>query len=288
MESSIVKKVTTLSLLKMKEEKKKIVMITAYDYPTGLLADKAGVDVVLVGDSLGMVVLGYENTLPVTMDEMLTFCKAVSRGVKRAFIVADMPFMSYQVSKEEAIRNAGRLIKEGGADGVKLEGGIEIKDTVEAIVQAGIPVMGHIGFTPQSVHKLGGYKAQGRSCDEALKIIRDAQALVDAGVFSIVLEFMMSEVAELITRKVKVPTIGIGAGQYCDGQVLVIHDALGLYDRVTPRFVKQYVKLSEIILDALQKYSNEVRSGIFPEDKHTFHMSEEEYKKLLEALGDDR
>ena len=282
---SSVEKVTIPSLIKMKKKGKKIAMITAYDYPTALLVDRAGVDVVLVGDSLGMVVLGYESTIPVTLEDIIHHTKAVSRAVKRALVVADMPFITFNVSVEEAIRNAGRLIKEGGAEAVKLEGGEEVKHVVKALVDAGIPVMGHIGLTPQRIAMYGGYHVRGKSVTVARKLIRDAKALDEAGVFSIVLELMTAEVAKVITEEVSVPTIGIGAGPYCDGQVLVFHDMLGLFERFTPRFVKKYANLGEIILNAVQEYVKEVKAGEFPSEEHSFYMKRQKYEKLLEVLG---
>ncbi len=250
-----------------------------------MLVDRAGVDIVLVGDSLGMVVLGYESTIPVTLEDIIHHTKAVSRTVKRALVVADMPFMTFNVSVEETIRNAGRLIKEGGAEAVKLEGGEEVKRVVKALVDAGIPVMGHIGLTPQRIAMYGGYHVRGKSVTVAKKLIRDAKALDEAGVFSIVLELMTAEVAKIITEEVSVPTIGIGAGPYCDGQVLVFHDMLGLFERFTPRFVKKYANLSEIILNAVQEYVKEVKAGEFPSEEHSFYMKKQKYEKLLEALG---
>ncbi len=282
---SSIDKVTIPGLISMKKKGKKIAMITAYDYPTALLVDRAGVDIVLVGDSLGMVVLGYESTIPVTLEDVIHHTKAVSRAVKRALVVADMPFMTFNVSVEEAIRNAGRLIKEGGAEAVKLEGGEEVKHVVKALVDAGIPVMGHAGLTPQRIAMFGGYRVRGKSVAIAKKLIKDAKALDEAGVFSIVLELMTAEVAKVITEEVSVPTIGIGAGPYCDGQVLVFHDMLGLFERFTPRFVKKYANLGEIILKAVQEYVKEVKSGEFPSKEHSFHMKKEKYEKLLDVLG---
>ena len=282
---SSIDKVTIPGLIGMKKKGKKIAMITAYDYPTALLVDRAGVDIVLVGDSLGMVVLGYESTIPVTLEDVIHHTKAVSRAVKRALVVADMPFMTFNVSVEEAIRNAGRLIKEGGAEAVKLEGGEEVKHVVKALVDAGIPVMGHVGLTPQRIAMFGGYRVRGKSVTIAKKLIKDAKALDEAGVFSIVLELMTAEVAKVITEEVSVPTIGIGAGPHCDGQVLVFHDMLGLFERFTPRFVKKYANLGEIILKAVQEYVKEVKSGEFPSKEHSFHMKKEKYEKLLNVLG---
>ena len=264
--------------------KRKIAMITAYDYPSALLADKAGIDIILVGDTCSMVILGYYSTLPITMDEMIYHCKAVKRGVEHALMVGDMPFMSFNVSKEDSIRNAGRFIKEGGCDAVKLEGGIIIKDTVKALADAGIPVMGHVGLAPQTATFLSGYKVKGKEAIKAMKIIQDAKAIEDSGAFSIVLESLTSEVAKIITHELGIPTIGIGAGPDCDGQVLVLHDLLGLFDKFTPRFVKKYANLSEEILKALETYKDEVKKGIFPDEQHCYHMDKAEFDKLKEML----
>jgi len=268
----------------MMKGKRKITMVTAYDYPTALLADKAGIDIILVGDTCSMVVLGYDSTLPITMDEMIYHCKAVKRGVKHALIVGDMPFMSFNVSKEDTIRNAGRFIKEGGCDAVKLEGGIIIKDTIKAIVDAGIPVMGHVGLAPQTATFLSGYRVKGKEAIEAMKIIKDAKAIEASGAFSIILESLTSEVARIITHELSIPTIGIGAGPDCDGQVLVLHDLLGLFDKFTPKFVKRYANLSEEIFKALETYKDEVQKGIFPDDQHSYHMDKAEFDKLQKKL----
>lgn len=280
------KKVTILDLKRKKEKGELITMLTAYDYPTGLLVDQAGIDIILVGDSLAMVVLGHENTVAVTMDEMLHHCKAVARGAKHPLLVGDMPFMSYQVDVKEAIRNAGRFLKEGGMDVIKLEGGRDMAPTVKAIVDAGIPVMGHIGLTPQTVSKLGGYRVQGKDVATAKALIDDALALEEAGVFSIILEAIPGPVAKLITERVSVPTIGIGAGPDCDGQVLVIHDLIGLFDRFVPKFVKQYANVFPLITEALEKYRDEVISGEFPGPEHGYPMSEEALQALLKELGE--
>ncbi len=276
------KKVTIPELHEKKKKGEKIVMITSYDYPMTQIVNEADIDIILVGDSLGMVVQGLESTVPVTMDEIIYHCKCVMRANKHAFVVGDMPFLSYEVSVEEAVRNAGRIMKEGGVDAVKLEGGVRMADRVEAIVRAGIPVMGHIGLTPQSVSLLGGFKVQGKSMDSARNIIEDAIALEQAGVFSIILECVPSGLAEIITKRVSVPTIGIGAGPYCDGQVLVLHDMLGLFKRFKPRFVKTYTELYDIILKALEEYRDEVKSGGFPTSEHSFTMNEEVYNQLKE------
>ena len=274
------KKVAIPDLNRKKQEGKKITMLTAYDYPLASLVDKAGVDIILIGDSVGMVVLGYDSTVPVTMDEMIHHSKAVRRGAKYAFLIGDMPFMSYQVSIEEAIRNAGRFMKEAGCDAVKLEGGTDVLEIAQAIIKAGIPVMGHLGLTPQTVSKLGGFKVQGKDAAVAQEIIDDALKLEEAGCFSVLLECIPDRVARLVTKKLKVPTIGIGAGSDCDGQVLVTHDLLGLFDRFTPKFVKQYVNLSAEISKGLKAYKEEVESGRFPTKEHSFTMKEEEAKKL--------
>jgi 3-methyl-2-oxobutanoate hydroxymethyltransferase len=280
------KKVSLITLREKKERGEPIVSLTAYDYPTALAADAAGVDLILVGDSLGMVVLGYETTLPVTMDEMLHHCRAVARGAKRAFLTGDMPFLSYQADVAEAVRNAGRFLAEAGMDSVKLEGGGEMVSTVRAIVSAGIPVMGHIGLTPQSVHQLGGYRAQGRSAAAARALLEDALALQQAGCFAIVLESVPARVATLISERLTVPTIGIGAGAGCNGQVLVSHDLLGLFDRFTPRFVKQYADLRGEILRAFERYHAEVRGREFPALEHTFTIADDEWQALLDGLED--
>lgn len=263
------KKVMITDFQKKKRDGKKITMLTAYDYPMARLVDDAGIDVILVGDSLGMVVLGYESTVPVTMDEMIHHSKAVRRGTKYAFLIGDMPFMSYQVSREEAIRNAGRFMKEAGCDAVKLEGGYEVLEVTKAIVDAGIPVLGHLGLTPQTVSKLGGFRVQGKSQEAADKILDQAVKLEEAGCFGIVLECVPDRVAKAITEKIRIPTIGIGAGPYCDGQVLVVNDMVGLFDRFVPKFVKQYVKLSESIGAGLKRYKEEVENGTFPGKEHS-------------------
>jgi 3-methyl-2-oxobutanoate hydroxymethyltransferase len=274
------KKITPVDIQAMKNEGKKITMLTAYDYPMALLEDRAGIEIILVGDSLGMTVLGYENTIPVTMEEMIHHTKAVTRGAKYALIIGDMPFMSYNTSDREAIINAGRFMKEGGADAVKLEGGVSVKEIVRAIVKAGIPVMGHIGLTPQTISMLGGFKVQGKDAQAAQKIIDDALLLEDAGAFSVLLEAVPAPIAKRVTERLKVPTIGIGAGVHCDGQVLVVHDLLGLFDRFTPKFAKRYVNLSEHILKAFEAYREEVLKGSFPTDQHSFHIDEKELRKL--------
>lgn len=278
------KKITITDLNKKKSEKKKITMLTAYDYPVARIIDEAGIDCILVGDSLGMVVLGYDSTVPVTMDEMIHHSKAVRRGTKYAFLIGDMPFMAYQISKEEAIRNAGRFLKEAGCDAVKLEGGYEVAEVTEAIVDAGIPVLGHLGLTPQTISKLGGYRIQGRDAAAAKRILNEALTLEKVGCFAIVLECVPDKLAKLITERLTIPTIGIGAGPYCDGQVLVTNDMVGLFDRFVPKFVKQYVKLSGLISDGVRKYKDEVEQGSFPDEAHSFAIKEDEIKKLKKAI----
>ncbi len=265
---------------KMKERKEPITMVTAYDYPTAKLVEEAGLEMILIGDSLGMVVLGYDSTIPVTLQDIIHHTKAVVRGVKNAFVVADMPFLTYQINIEKAMENAGRLIQEAGAKAVKIEGGQEIAFTVASIVKAGIPVVGHIGLTPQSVHQLGGYKVQGKSLEEARRLLADAKALEDAGVFSIVLEAIPGEIASWITEQLSVPTIGIGAGNTCDGQVLVFHDLVQYASNLSPKFVKPYGQVGEMIRDSLLQYKMEVKNRDFPSKEHTFTMNEE----LLEQL----
>ncbi len=258
----------------MKLKGEKIAMLTAYDYSTARIVDEAGIPLILVGDSLGMVVLGYESTIPVTMEEMLHHTKAVVRGTKNALVVGDMPFMTYNISVEEALRNAGRFIQEAGAQAVKLEGGVTVASTVRRIVDCGIPVMGHIGLTPQSINALGGYKIQGKTPAAARKLLDDAAALEQAGVFAIVLETVPAPLASLVTKQVSVPTIGIGAGAGCDGQVQVINDMLGSFSDFVPKHAKQYAKLSDIIKTAVTDYLSEVKSGAFPTEKHSFTMDE--------------
>lgn len=281
------KKVSVLTLRQKKERGQPITMLTAYDYPTALLMERAGVDAILVGDSLGMVVLGYENTLPVTMDEMIHHCKAVARGAHYALLIGDMPFLSYQVSVDEAVRNAGRFLQEGGMDAVKLEGGRERLETIRAIVQAGIPVMGHLGLTPQSVHQLGGFRPQGRTARAARRLFEDALLLEEAGCFAIVLESVPARLASLISQRLSIPTIGIGAGAGCDGQVLVTHDMLGLFERFTPRFVKRYAQLHAEMERAFRAYIEDVETRRFPAEEHTVDMPDEEWAELLRELGED-
>lgn len=263
-------KTTILDIYKKKAEAKKITMLTAYDYPTARIVDQAGIDMILVGDSLGMVVQGAASTLSVTMDEMIYHTKMVSRAALSALVVGDMPFMSYQTAVEEAVLNAGRFLKEADAEAVKLEGGSQMADVIRAVVNAGIPVMAHIGLTPQYVHALGGFKVQGKDEAAREKILADARAVEDAGAFSVVLEAVPLSLAKEIHSLLRIPTIGIGAGPYCDGQVLVLHDLLGLFDRFTPKFVKQYANLKQVALDAIKEYKEEVESGRFPSAEHSF------------------
>ncbi len=276
-----VERFTTLELKEIKKNEEKITMITAYDYPTAQLVDEAGVETILVGDSLGMVVLGYQDTLSVTMEEMIHHAKAVVRGSKRSFVIVDMPFLTYQINKEEALRNAGRIIQETGAQGVKLEGGEEIIDAVRLIIGAGIPVVGHLGLTPQSAGQLGGFKVQGKDPATARKMIEDAVLLEEAGSFLLVLECVPWQLAKEITKKLTIPVIGIGAGKYCDGQVLVYHDVMGLYTGKRPKFVKQYASARDEMLKGVGDYISEVRQGSFPEEKHTFSISQEVLDYIL-------
>ncbi len=278
------KKVTTLAFRQKKERGELISMLTAYDYPTAMALDRAGIDSILVGDSLAMVVLGYENTLPVTMEEMLHHCRAVARGAKSALLIGDMPFMSYQVSVEEATRNAGRFLQQGGMDAVKLEGGRERAEAVRSITQAGIPVMGHIGLTPQSINQLGGFRAQGKTAVAAKRLVEDALILEEAGCFGIVLESVPARLAELISRKLSIPTIGIGAGVGCDGQVLVTHDILGLFDRFTPKFVKKYADFHHEMQKAFADYIEDVETKRFPAQEHTVEMDDKEWNALLNDI----
>jgi len=274
------KKVTIADLFQKKDKGEKITMMTAYDYPTARLVDEAGIDTVLVGDSLGMVVLGYDSTVPVTMDEMIHHCKAVTRGTKGAFVIGDMPFMSYQVNVEKAIDNAGRFIKESGCDCVKLEGGSEVAEVVRCIVKAGIPVCAHIGLTPQTATMLSGFKVQGKDAEGARILMESAKELEKAGAIMIVMECIPDLPAAKITQELKLPTIGIGAGKDCDGQVLVYHDLVGLFDRFTPKFVKRYINLSPEIKEALVQFKTDVEKGTFPGPEHTFVMKEEEAEKI--------
>lgn len=279
------KKVTTLSFRQKKAKGEPITMLTAYDFATARAIDAAGLDSILVGDSLGMVVLGYDNTLPVTMDEMLHHCRAVARGATTALLIGDMPFLSYQVSVEDAVRNAGRFLQEGGMDAVKLEGGRERRAAVEAIVGAGMPVMGHLGLTPQSVHQLGGFRPQARQASGAVRLLEDAVILQEAGCFGLVLESIPARLAEAVSRRLEIPTIGIGAGLGCDGQVLVTHDLLGLFDRFTPKFVKKYADLHAVMAGAFDAYKADVEARAFPGPEHSVDMTEEEWEEFERASG---
>ena len=278
-------KLPLTELAAMVERGERIVMVTAYDYPSGRLADAAGLDIVLVGDSAAMTVLGHTSTVPATMDEMLMLTRAVTRGARRPLVVADMPFGSFQVSDEDALRNAVRFVKEAGADAVKLEGAGPSLSRVLALVGAGIPVMGHIGLTPQSATMLGGFKAQGKTAAKARRLVEDAVALEDAGCFSLVLEAVPAPVAARIGERLTIPTIGIGSGPDCDGQVLVLHDVLGVYDGRSPRFARRYADLATQIREALESFAGEVRSGAFPTEEHTYAMPEEELAEFLGATG---
>lgn len=273
---------TILQIIEMARTGQRIPMLTAYDYPTARVLDAAGVPIILVGDSLGMVVLGYDSTVPVTMDEMIHHTAAVVRGTENALIVGDMPFMSYQGSQEEAVRNAGRFLKEAGAQAIKLEGGRQLAPLVKALVGYGIPVMGHIGLTPQSVNQLGGFRVQGRTAHQAKELLEDALALEAAGAFSVVLELVPEQVARVISERLEIPTIGIGAGPHCDGQVLVINDMLGMNPGFHPKFLKKYANLAETISTAVQAYADDVRSGSFPAPEHSFRMTHEEEDLLTE------
>ncbi len=279
-------KQTVSTFVKAKQEGRRLSMLTAYDYSMAKLVDQSGVDGILVGDSLGMVCLGYKDTLKVTMQDMIHHTAAVSRGVSEALLVSDLPFMSYHVSVEQAVINAGRLIQQGGAEAVKLEGGSDIIPQVVAIIKAQIPVMGHLGLTPQSVHMFGGFKVQGREIQRAKQILDDAKRLEDCGVFSIVLECVPKELAELITQSISIPTIGIGAGAQCDGQILVYQDLLDLYGNMKPKFVKVYANAGETIREGIKTYVEEVQTGAFPEEKHSYTMQEDALRALKAESGE--
>ncbi len=278
------KKITIQDVKQAKKDHRKIVMVTAYDYPFGLMADEAGVDIVLVGDSLGMVVMGLDGTVEVTMEHMIHHIRAVVRGCKRPLVVGDMPFMSYNTSIREAIINAGRLMKEGGCDVIKLEGGVDFAPTIESIVKAGIPVQGHIGLTPQTASALGGFKMQGKDAEAAKRIVDDAKALEDAGVFSMILEAVPAPLGEIVAETVSVPVIGIGAGRQVDGQVLVTHDMIGLFDKFIPKFVKQYTKIRPIIIEAMKAYKGEVIGEVFPAQEHSFTMPDKTLEELKKRV----
>lgn len=281
-------KITIPKLYEMKAKKEPVSWLTVYDYPTALLMDRAGIEMLLVGDSLSMTMLGYQTTLPVTMDVMVTFTAAVSRAVKYAFLIGDMPYMTYQISKEEAIRNAGRFMAECSTDAIKLEGGARVAPVVEAVNNAGIPVMGHIGLTPQSYTQLGGYKTQGRDIETARKLIADAEALEAAGVFAILLECVPAPVAKIIHERVKVPIYGLGCGCDVDGQLMIVHDMIGMFERFTPKFVKRYANLNPILLEAFSRYRAEVKSEKFPQPEHFYAMAPGELEKLERQYGSSR
>src|SRR5919107_3239882 len=285
--SSNTKRLTIKDIMMMKHKLQKISVLTAYDYSTASICDRAGVDILLVGDSAGMVMLGYPTTNQVNMEEMLTFCSGVSRGVNRAMIIADMPFGSYQISTSEAIANAIKFIKVG-CHAVKLEGGLEIIDTVKAIVKKGIPVMGHIGLKPQTTILWEGYRLQGKTMISGLKLIEDAKELEEAGVFSIVLEMVTSEVADIICKSISIPTIGIGSGSSCDGQVLVLHDMLGIYEDIKPKFVKRYAEVSKSIFEAVSVYISDVKSSKFPDEENMFHTSPAELEQIRKTLKEKK
>ena len=273
-------RITINQIKEMKQRGEKITMLTAYDYSTAKIVDEAGIPLILVGDSLGMVVLGYESTIPVTMEEMLHHTKAVVRGTKQAMVIGDMPFMTYHVSVDDALYNAASFIQEGGAQAVKLEGGVTVAEKVSRIVECGMPVMGHIGLTPQSIHQLGGFKIQGKTPEAAARLLEDAQSLEQAGAFAIVLETVPSQVAKIITAKISIPTIGIGAGMDCDGQVQVINDILGSFADFVPKHAKQYAKLTDIISKAVTEYHNEVKAGSFPTEKQSYSIDESQLAEL--------
>ena len=282
---SLPDRITTRKILDMKRKSQRIVELTAYDYPSAMLADEAGVDIILVGDSLGMVVLGYENTLKVTLEDMIYHTKAVVRGAKRPLVITDMPFMSYQISKEQALENAGRIIKEGEAQAVKLEGGDRMIETIAFITQSGIPVQAHLGLTPQSIHQIGGYSVQGKSDKAARKMLSDAIAIEQAGAFSLVLECVPDQLAKLISEEISIPTIGIGAGKDTDGQVLVFHDLLGYSRGYLPKFVRRYENLADSIKMAIEHYSEDVRNGLFPGDEEVYQIKNLELSELLNEMN---
>jgi 3-methyl-2-oxobutanoate hydroxymethyltransferase len=263
-------KITIQDFLRKKAEKKKITLLTAYDYPFARIIDEAGIDAIIVGDSLGMVVQGLENTLPVTMDEMVYHTKIVSRAVKNTMVIGDLPFMSYQISIEDAVRNAGRFLKDAGASAVKIEGGAEVADHIRAMVKSDIPVMAHIGLTPQSIHRMGGYKVQGKTEESAKRLLEEAHIIEEARAFSLLLEAIPTGLAKKITEELTIPTIGIGAGPYCDGQVLVLHDVIGLFEKFLPKFAKRYANIRDDVLHAVMLFKEEVEKGIFPSEKHSF------------------
>ncbi len=271
---------TTHKIRLLKEKGKRLVMLTAYDAPTASILSECGVDMILVGDSVGNSLLGYESTIPVTLDDVIHHCAAVSRAHPDSLIIGDMPFMSYKVSEQQALQNCARMLQQGGAEAVKIEGAGRVTDIVRSVVDAGIPVMGHIGLTPQSIFQVGGYRVQGRTAELAGTLVEQAKSLEDAGAFSLVIELVPSETAKMITEAIKIPTIGIGAGPYCDGQVLVLWDMLGLFEDFKPKFVKRYASIREVIKNAVKEYSDEVRKGTFPDADHSFEMAEEETGRL--------
>lgn len=283
MEQEKRQKLTIVDLYNFKKEGEKVSWLSIYDYSTALYADKAGIEIILVGDSGAMTMLGHKNTLPVTIDQMIWMAQAVTRAVQYSFVIGDMPYMSYQISKEEAIRNAGRFMAEGNVDAVKLEGGVNIADTVEAVVKSGIPVLGHIGVTPQSLALLGGYKSRGRDADTALGLIRDAKALETAGAFGIILEAVPAQLTEIIMKETKIPIYSIGGGP-CDGQLLIVHDMLGLFELFKPKFVKRYAELGKELVKAFSAYRQEVKSGAFPGPEHVYNIPQAEYQKLLAEI----
>ena len=282
------KKVTIHTLLEKKQKKEPITWLTAYDFPMAQMEEKAEIDIILVGDSIGMTVYGYDSTLPVTMDLLIPHTRAVRKGAPNVFLIGDMPYMTYQISKEEAIRNAGRFMAECGCDAIKLEGGREVVDTVKAIIKATIPVVAHLGLTPQSIARFGGFKAQGRDAAGALRIIEDSKSLEEAGVCMILLEAVPPEVGKVVTERAKVPVIGIGAGPHCDGQCLVVHDMLGMFEAFTPKFAKKYVDIREHTVKAFQALKEDVKKGDFPKPEHCYRMPGEEVKKLEEMLKGEK
>ncbi|MCW3138753.1 MAG: 3-methyl-2-oxobutanoate hydroxymethyltransferase [Methanophagales archaeon] len=281
------KKKTCLDFIKMKNEKEKVAWVTAYDFPTASFAEQAGMDMILVGDSMGMVILGYQGTIPVTMEDCISHCQAVRRGAPNTFCIGDMPFLSYQISNQEAVRNAGRFLKEADMDAVKLEGGRRVSNQIKAIADAGILVMGHIGLTPQSSGQLGGFKAQGRDATSARELIKDALAIQEAGGYALLLEAVPPELTEFITKKLRIPVYSIGAGAPCDGQLLICGDMLGLFQAFTPKFVKKYANVAEVETNAFKEYIKDVKNGAFPTDDHCYHIrkgKEEEFYKMLKEF----
>jgi len=279
------KKITISTLREKMESGEQITMITGYDYPTALLEERAGIDIILMGDSIGMTVLGYDSTLPVKMDIMIEHAKAVRKGAPSAYLVGDMPYMTYQINKDEAIRNAGRFMSEAGTDCIKLEGGRNMAETIRAIVNATIPVMGHIGLTPQSIAQLGGFKAQGRDIEAAKVLIEDAKILEEAGVSTLLVEAVPPEVMEIIVSRAKIPVISLGSGKFGHGQLLIFHDMVGFFDAFTPKFVKKYANINDVLFKALSEYVSDIKTGAFPEEKHTYRMKENEAARFRESIG---